>query len=214
MAVTTVSRPAASKGLSLPRLFHDLRHRRERFRQLFGIAFVLSLTLAGRPTFALLVTGTVIAVLGMSVRLWASGWVKKNTVLATGGPYAFARHPLYVGNILICAGFCLASGQWWSAPSGLAFLLLFYPPAIRYEDRKLQRMFPGQWEEWSARTRALIPSVGRRPDDRAPSADQAPSGSQTPSGRWSLRQSLFENGEPVYAVLMLFCLGYLGARLP
>ena len=77
---------------------------------------------------------TVIAVLGILVRLWASGHVKKDKVLATTGPYAYVRHPLYVGNHLITFGFCLASGLWWSfiAWLAIALTLLLRMLAIRF----------------------------------------------------------------------------------
>jgi protein-S-isoprenylcysteine O-methyltransferase Ste14 len=143
--------------------------------------------------------GAGLACLGMLVRLAASGFVMKNETLATNGPYAFVRHPLYVGNILICVGFCFASGVWWSAPFAIATLLLFYPDAIRYEDQKLQRLFPGQWERWSAETRALLPRLN----------PYLAGGEPTRRSSWSLRLSMMRNGEPVHIVIMGACLIYL-----
>lgn len=176
---------------------HDLVHRRQRFRQVVGFALIFALTLLGEPTGSLFWPGAAAVSAGGLIRLWASGCVKKNQVLSTHGPYALVRHPLYVGNLLVCAGFCLASGVWWSVPTAAAVLLLFYPPAIRYEDQKLRGLFPDQWEPWAARTRALIPG--------------APTGPLRSS--WSLRQSLLANGEPVYAAIFAACLAVLFTRL-
>src|SRR5262245_40154952 len=133
---------AARERVGWRRIAHDLRHRRRRYRQFVGVTFVVWMTLVGRPLEGLLVLGAVLAALGMLVRLWASGYVMKNEVLATVGPYGYVRHPLYVGNVLICAGFCAASGLWWSVPVALVLLLVFYPETIRYEDKKLCRLFP------------------------------------------------------------------------
>jgi protein-S-isoprenylcysteine O-methyltransferase Ste14 len=182
------------------RLLHDLRHRRRRFRQLAGIAFVVGMTLAGRPVEPLLWLGTGLSALGMLVRLWASGFVMKNQVLATVGPYAFVRHPLYVGNVLICAGFCAASSLGWSVPVALALLFVFYPQTIRYEDQKLRRLFPGEWDRWADETRALLPRL--RP--------YRGSGERVP---WSLARSLLRNGEPVHILLLGGGLWYLFAEL-
>jgi protein-S-isoprenylcysteine O-methyltransferase Ste14 len=179
------------------RVSHDLVHRRQRFRQVVGFSLIFALTIFGRPTPHLLAWGAGVVAIGALIRLWASGCVKKNQVLATNGPYALVRHPLYVGNLLVCAGFCLASGVWWSVPVAAAVLLLFYPPAVRYEDQKLRKLFPGQWEPWAARTRALIPG--------------APSDSLRAT--WSFRQSLIENGEPIYAAIFAACLWFLYTRL-
>ena len=144
--------------------------------------------------------GSVLVALGEGIRLWASGHVKKDAELAVDGPYGYVRHPLYVGNILIVSGFAIACGQaWWALPTAAIFLALFYPSAIASEDDKLRQLFPGQWEPWARRTRALLPRL-------------TPYG-QGGFGGWSLRQSLIENGEPVYAALMALGLAVLHARL-
>jgi protein-S-isoprenylcysteine O-methyltransferase Ste14 len=192
--------PAEREGKGLRRLLYDLRHRRRRYRQLVGVLFVLWMTVVGRPIEGLLVLGTVLATLGMLVRLWASGYVMKNEVLATVGPYARVRHPLYVGNLLICAGFCAASGLWWSIPAALAMWLFFYPQTIRYEDQKLRRLFPGDWDRWAAETRALLPRL----------TPYVGNGERVP---WSLSRSLLRNGEPVHILLLGGGLGYLFTRL-
>lgn len=187
------------KRRGLAKLLHDLRHRRRRFRQLSGGVFVVLVTLLGDPRPGWFAAGAALVVLGMAVRLWASGFVMKNEVLATTGPYARVRHPLYVGNLIICAGFCLASGLWWSAPVALVVILLTYPEAVRYEDQKLQRLFPGEWDRWADRTRALVPRLGRGPREDAD--DEGTS--------WSLRLSMARNGEPIHVAVLSACLIYL-----
>ena len=178
------------RGIGISRLLHDLRHRRERFRQALGIAFVVVVAAVASTTETLVLAGLPLVVVGVLIRLWASGHVKKDKELATDGPYARVRHPLYVGNILIGLGFCVVSGLWWSFPVFVLFLLLFYPPAVRQEDGKLSRLFPDAWAPWAAEVRALIP--------RARPYRSGPSG-----GGWSFRQSLRQNGEPIIAVFLL-----------
>lgn len=186
---------AASRGL-----LHDLRHRRRRYRQLAGVLFVLWMTLVGQPIAWLLWVGVALSTLGMLVRLWASGYVMKNEVLATVGPYARVRHPLYVGNLLICAGFCAASGLWWSVPVALAILFFFYPQTIRYEDQKLRRLFPGDWDRWAGETRALLPRL----------SPYEGNGERVP---WSLKRSFLRNGEPLHILLLGGGLWYLFTKL-
>ena len=186
------------KGFGFERFLHDIRHRRDRYRQFIGILFVFLVSAVGRPEHLLLAFGTLFVLLGIGVRLWASGHIKKNKDLATDGPYAYVRHPLYVGNILLGVGFCLGSGLWWSYPLFALILIGFYPQAIRHEDDKLHRIFGQQWESWQKRTRALIPHL---------SADGAS------AGQWSFYQSLRQNGEPVIALVLLACLYYLYLRL-
>ena len=176
----------------LRRFFGDIRDHRERFRQFLGIAFIILVSIAGSPEQAPYLAGAALVIVGSAIRLWASGHVKKNKVLATTGPYAFVRHPLYVGNLALLFGFALACGLWWAIPLLAGFLLAFYPPAIRHEDAKLQRKFGEQWERWHKKTRALIPRLTPyQPGQR---------------GSWSFKQSLRQNGEPIIALFLLFCL--------
>lgn len=185
-------------SLGLDKLAHDLRHRRYRFRQFVGILFLFVLTAVGEPAAAWFWPGVAAAALGMLVRWWASGHVRKDKQLATTGPYGYVRHPLYVGNHLITLGFCLASGLWWSFVGWALIALVFYPGTIAHEDEVLHRLFGKTWEEWRARTRALIPRL----TPYSPGA----------SGEWSLAQSN-HNGEPFIIAILVLCLLYLSLGL-
>jgi protein-S-isoprenylcysteine O-methyltransferase Ste14 len=192
-------------SLGLQKLAYDLMHRRYRFRQFVGIAFLFVLTFLGAPAKLgelgrwLYYAGVAITIPGMLIRLWASGHVKKDKALATSGPYGYVRHPLYVGNHLITFGFCLASGLWWSLPAWLAIGLIFYPGTIQHEDEVLHRLFGKSWEDWRARTHALIPRLTP----------------YTPGqkGEWSFSQSLRVNGEPVIILILVLCLYFLSIGL-
>ncbi|MFZ0612848.1 MAG: isoprenylcysteine carboxylmethyltransferase family protein [Desulfobacterales bacterium] len=186
------------KEIGARRFLHDIRYRRDRFRQFIGIVFLVLVTLAGGPVAGLYWVGAVVACGGIAVRLWASGHIKKNKALATDGPYAYVRHPLYVGNILLGCGFSLASGLWWSGPLFILILLVFYPQAIRREDEKLHHLFKDDWERWRQRTRALLPRLTL---------------AASPGGAWSFRQSLRQNGEPLIALFLLAGLFTLYLRL-
>lgn len=194
--------PSLAERIGLRKFLHDIRHQRRRFRQFVGIAFLILLTIVGTPKPTWFWPGVVFAVLGIAVRLWASGHVKKDKELALTGPYAFVRHPLYVGNHLITFGFCLASGLWWSLLAWIVLGLYFYPQTIRDEDRLLARLFPEQWPQWAHQVRALIPRL-------------TPYRAQQPwHASWSLRVSLRKNGEPIIAALLLLFLYLLYLRLP
>lgn len=190
---------AAAPRTGLKRFVYDLRYNRYRSRQFVGIVFLIVLTVLGAPIADLYYWGVVAAVLGIAVRLWASGHVKKDKVLATTGPYAYVRHPLYVGNHLIMVGFCLASSLWWSFFVWIALSLYYYPQTIEAEDRQLAKLFPDQWEDWARETQALMPRL--RPYRSGQSSE------------WSFMQSLKQNGEPIIAALLLLCLYILYRRL-
>jgi len=190
----------APSSLGFSKLAHDLVHRRYRFRQFVGVGFLFVLTFLGHPGelgnagSIMFVVGALFVLLGILVRLWASGHVKKDQVLTTTGPYGYVRHPLYVGNHLITFGFCIASGLWWSFAAWAVIGLFFYPGTIAHEDEVLHRLFGQSWERWRAVTRALIPRL-------TPYQTSA-------QGEWSLAQS-WHNGEPTIILVLVLCFAYL-----
>lgn len=191
--------------LGVRRFVDDLLHHRERFRQFLGLSFIVLVSVFSGPHYrGVFIAGAVLILLGVVIRLVASGHIKKDKVLATDGPYAYVRHPLYVGNFAILVGFCLAAGVWWALPLFILFWIAFYPPAIRTEDARLRRLFSQEWDAWSAQTRALIPRL--RP--------YRPGASPRPASAWSFRQSLRQNGEPIIAIFLLFWLYFIALRLP
>jgi len=181
--------------LGINRFVDDILNHRDRYRQFIGIAFIVLISAAAQPVRGLFYAGAVLVILGIMVRMWASGHIKKNKVLATDGPYAYVRHPLYVGNITLGFGFAVASGLWWAVPLFVLILAFFYPHAIRHEDEKLHEMFGKDWEQWSEGTRALIPRL-------------APPGENN-TGSWSFAQSLRQNGEPIIALFLIFWLYFI-----
>ena len=138
--------------------------------------------------------------LGLATRMFASGFVLKNKELSTTGPYAFMRHPLYTGNIMILIGLCLINGFLWSFISAFIFFWFYYPTAIEYEDRKLKSLFPDSWEEWDSITPALMPKKNLK------STTNGNIFSKLDLRSWSLSKSLMTNYEPVIVVYVLIWL--------
>jgi len=196
MSHRTKSLPEVS---GLRHIVREIRYH-EASRQLLGILLVVVFSIFAKPLLPLFYAGVPLVVAGVAVRLWASGHIKKNKILATDGPYGFVRHPLYVGNILILAGFVLCSGLWWAAAAAGAFFLLYYPTAIEYEDRKLESIFGEQWRKWRAETKALIPRLNPGPAEE--------------KGHWSFLYSMRGNGEPIIALFLLFWLYFIFNKFP
>jgi protein-S-isoprenylcysteine O-methyltransferase Ste14 len=95
---------------------------------------------------------------GLWLRGYASGYVKKNQELAVTGPYAHVRNPLYLGSMLIAAGFAVALLSW---PVALVLALGFtviYVPVIASEERFLRATFPG-FDEYCRQVPRLIPRL-------------------------------------------------------
>ena len=182
----------------LAHVVRELRYH-EAARQLLAVVLIVVYAVTAAPLPALTAIGLPVADAGAFVRLYASGFIVKNQELATDGAYRFVRHPLYTGNILLVVGLALAGSRWWGIPLALLFFWFYYPTAIEYEDRKLHGIFGAAWEQWSARTPALMPRFG----GEAP----ATAGDR----RWSLAVSN-THGELVFVVLALACAVWVAWR--
>ena len=180
----------------MPRVIRELRYH-EFSRQALGLVLMAIFALFAQPEPLSFWVGTAVALAGMLIRLYASGFIVKNQQLATNGPYSIVRHPLYTGNLLLLIGFTFASGQWWALIVAGLFWWFYYPTAIEYEDRKLHRIFGDSWADWSGTVPAVIPrGLGVR------------------SGwNWSFATSLRQNYEPLVVAYTVFWLFYIGRQL-
>jgi len=107
----------------------------------------------------MLLIGASVSVLGLVLRAWAAGHIRKNAQLATSGPYAFTRNPLYLGSFLLGLGFTIASGRWWL---GLLFAALFlgiYLPVMRVEASHLAELFGKEFEMYRKAVPLFFPRV-------------------------------------------------------
>jgi len=116
---------------------------------------VLYLWLA-RPTWRCLGLGAVLILLGLVIRALASGHVRKNEALATTGPYAYTRNPLYLGSLFIGIGFALAARSWWVGGVLVVMLFAIYIPVIRGEEKFLREKFP-DFEEYARHVPRMLP---------------------------------------------------------
>jgi protein-S-isoprenylcysteine O-methyltransferase Ste14 len=153
----------------------------EILRQGIGLLLVAVCAYFARPGSTLVIIGLVMAAFGQIFRIYAAGFIHKNKQLASTGPYALVRHPLYLGNFLILIGFALAANNLYVWIGVALFFMIWYPAAIAYEDSKLESIFEDEWRAWSKDIRAIIPGKFKRTDLKAEG--------------WDTYQSLIRNGE-------------------
>ncbi len=109
-----------------------------------------------QPSAQSLAIGISISLVGLALRAWAAGCLYKDRDLATGGPYAYTRNPLYLGTLLVAAGLVVASRSVWL---GLLFAAVFtfvYLPVIQLEQQHLHDLFP-EYADYAKRVPALLP---------------------------------------------------------
>lgn len=116
------------------------------------------LVLFARPNSAGMAVGILLIVLGEMIRIWAAGHLQKNEVLTVTGPYAYVKNPLYIGTILITAGFCiLADNVYLLAAATLAFCFHYIPYKKKVEGDRLRRIFGNQYEDYDRKVPEYLP---------------------------------------------------------
>jgi protein-S-isoprenylcysteine O-methyltransferase Ste14 len=163
-----------------------------RIRVPLGFVFAaLYLWLAHPSRFSLL-WGSALVLAGLIIRVLASGHVRKNEELTTSGPYAYTRNPLYLGSIVLAAGFVVASRNWIVAVIALALLFVIYLPVIRGEEQFLRSQF-AEFEHYAQSVPRLFPY-------------RAPYGSSPGSFNWHLYWKHREYNAAIGAALMIAAL--------
>jgi protein-S-isoprenylcysteine O-methyltransferase Ste14 len=112
-----------------------------------------------RPRPSTLLAGAVVSVVGLLLRAWAAGHIRKNDALAVSGPYAYTRNPLYLGSFLLGLGFTIGAGQW---VLGLLFAVLFlgiYLPVMRVESGTLEQLFGDDFQRYARAVPLFFPRV-------------------------------------------------------
>jgi protein-S-isoprenylcysteine O-methyltransferase Ste14 len=112
-----------------------------------------------RPTLTLLALGAALALPGVLLRAWAAGTVRKNVKLATGGPYAHTRNPLYLGTFLMGAGAVVAGGQVLFVIGFMAFFGLVYGATMRREEAYLEGVFGDEFRAYSRAVPLFLPRL-------------------------------------------------------
>jgi protein-S-isoprenylcysteine O-methyltransferase Ste14 len=129
-----------------------------RLRVTCGFVLVVAFAWFSHPDVQSLALGLPVSLLGLLLRAWATGHVEKNIRLAESGPYAYLRNPLYLGTLLVAAGFVIASRRWLLAILFGAVFLLIYLPAIELEEQHLRKLFPS-FAAYAERVPALWPTL-------------------------------------------------------
>ena len=132
-----------------------------RLRVPLGYAVGVLVIILARPRIESLAAGMALAVLGEGLRIWASGHIEKTERLATGGPYAHTRNPLYAGSALLALGVAVASASPFVALAVAAYFAALFPAVIREESAFLARRFPEEYAAWAREVPVFLPR--RRP---------------------------------------------------
>jgi protein-S-isoprenylcysteine O-methyltransferase Ste14 len=136
-----------------------------RIRVPLGFALAVLYMWLARPTVQSILIGAAVVLPGLLMRALSSGHVQKNEQLATSGPYAYTRNPLYLGSLILAVGFAVAARNWWIAAVMVVMFFAIYLPVIGGEETYLRERFP-EFEEYARQVPRLFPRLTAFPGSR------------------------------------------------
>ncbi len=125
----------------------------------YALLAILILT-ARRPTAVTLSIGLPMILIGEAIRIWACGHLVKTKRLTTTGPYAYVKNPLYLGTILITAGFCVLARHWiLLVVVAVGFFGYYMPRKKRIEGERLRHIYGEEYERYDEAVPDLLPRL-------------------------------------------------------
>jgi len=145
-----------------------LRHPFEALKVTAVWTMAAALVWLATPTRASLAAGLPLVAAGLAVRAWAAGHLQRNRRLATSGPYAYLRDPLYLGRLLLLVGFGVIAANaagWVLCAAGLAvFFIDYMPRKLRKETARLEKHFGAPYVDYRRRVHSLVPRLRPYPE--------------------------------------------------
>jgi len=109
-----------------------------RWRVRLGYVVAVVTLFLARPTPRSIAVGGLVGIIGLCIRAYAAGYLHKQEVLTTTGPYARTRNPLYFGSSFLALGAALAMYSLWAAGLLLVYFALVYTFVMRREAMELR----------------------------------------------------------------------------
>jgi protein-S-isoprenylcysteine O-methyltransferase Ste14 len=154
-----------------------------------------------------------VTLLGELIRLWGVhhiGVISRTRSdrlgpLVASGPFAIVRNPLYVGNVLLWAGFALTARLAWLAPVILVLLGAEYHAIVRWEERLLESRLGDAYRVYAARVPRWLPTLS--------TFERGARGDRREKVRpYSLRATLFSERGTLVAMVLGYLLLWTKAR--
>lgn len=121
------------------------------------VAFAASAFAIGLAIFSVWFATTAVKTLGKEWSLTAR--LVEGHKLATSGPYAYVRHPIYSGMLGMLLATGLAVSYWPALLAGLAVFFVGTIIRIRREEKLLREAFGEEFENYARRVPAIVPGL-------------------------------------------------------
>jgi len=155
-----------------------------RWRVRIGYLLAVVVLWLSRPNPHSILIGAAIGIIGLIVRAFAAGYLHKQSILTTTGPYAYTRNPLYFGSSLMAVGAAAAMNSIASAALLLIYFALVYTLVMRREELELRGHHGPAFEAYAQSVPLFFPRLTPVKQSNVSSLDQ----SEIPTGSFSFAQ--------------------------
>lgn len=121
------------------------------------VAIAASVFAIGVAVFSVWLTTNAVKTLGKEWSLTAR--LVEGHKLATSGPYAYVRHPIYSGMLGMLMATGLAVSHWAALLAGLVVFFIGTIIRVRSEERLLRGAFGDEFESYARRVPAIVPGI-------------------------------------------------------
>lgn len=132
-----------------------------RWRVRLGYLLVFGYAWLAQPTSRSILLGLGVASLGLLIRGAAAGYLRKHEALATRGPYAWTRNPLYLGSALLALGVIVAGRSWVAGVLIGAYFAAVYAAVMKREEAELRARYGAAFEQYARRVPLFFPRLPR-----------------------------------------------------
>jgi protein-S-isoprenylcysteine O-methyltransferase Ste14 len=130
-----------------------------RWRVRIGYLLAVVVLWFSRPQPRPILIGACVGLLGLAIRAYAAGYLHKQAVLTTTGPYARTRNPLYFGSSILTLGAAIAMNSWLSAALLLFYFALVYTLVMRREEIELRGHHGAEFDAYAKSIPLFFPRL-------------------------------------------------------
>jgi protein-S-isoprenylcysteine O-methyltransferase Ste14 len=110
-------------------------------------------------------SGWILVAAGAAISVWSARALGRSLTpgteplpdagLVTTGPYAHLRHPIYLGLVLLLAGYTLLWSNWALTAAAAVMAFGYFDAKARVEERHLLKRYP-EYEAYMRRVRRIV----------------------------------------------------------
>ena len=175
-----------------------------RWRVRIGYLLAVVVLYLSFPVPRSILIGAAVGFLGLAIRAYAAGYLHKQELLTTTGPYAHTRNPLYFGSSVLALGAAIAMNSWPSAILLLAYFALVYTFVMRREELELRRHHGAAFDAYAQSVPLFFPRLTPAKQSMVSSLD--PSVTAAGEFRWSQFRRNHEHQAALGFLLLLLVL--------